>query len=626
MNPVLAQPWGLLALLSLPLIVWLHRHVVQAERREVSSLMLWLDHEDVRREGRVKQRIRERLVLFLELLAATLLSLLLAGFDLRAPSSTHARVGLVVDASASMAGGTHAKSAGIATHPLDRTREALAELSQSDPELRITLIAAGDQPVLLGDRDLRAADADAQLARLSPAAPLARIDRAESLLGSLGLPPESTLIFSDDPELDPPASASRVSRVVRVGKPEGNFAIVNAGWARGERPFIAVRRLGPAPKRLRVRISQGDTRSTSEHELDFSQSDEQPLELDVAEGTERIDVMLPDDALAADNHATLLPPLERRVRVQLGSVPEAVKTALTRAARAIDLLELSEDPDSELHVVHGTVPGTPAAAIGAASGATRTFATLAFASSTAESRMALELHADPFSPLTRDLNLRGLVICTYPLSAPPDAKVLVRTPDRPVLWQRGTELVLNVDVACSNLLTHSAFPMLMDALARELDAARGGLRQTSWKQGERIVFRPAVSWKEGGLVRTPSGRILRFTLPGSGQARSAQGKSPLAPIDLGVAEETGLYSLEVRATVPTVPTVPTLQRFVVHFAHESESDLSQRKEPTRVLPKLVPTSLPSDEPSSLVRTLLLLCVLACVSAAFAWLLRQGQRT
>jgi len=94
------QPLALFALLSLPLILYLHLYRRQPKTKTVSSLFLWSAKGQEYSAGRKKQPLHRSLSFWLEILAATLLSIALSqpvGCD---RSGTHTV--LIIDSSASM--------------------------------------------------------------------------------------------------------------------------------------------------------------------------------------------------------------------------------------------------------------------------------------------------------------------------------------------------------------------------------------------------------------------------------------------------------------------------------------------------------------------------------------------
>src|SRR5687768_8613637 len=73
-----ANPWGLLALLAVPAIIAIHLYRRRFPRMAVAGTFLWGGETEVRDTGRTRDRLPLTATLLLELLAATLLALVLA--------------------------------------------------------------------------------------------------------------------------------------------------------------------------------------------------------------------------------------------------------------------------------------------------------------------------------------------------------------------------------------------------------------------------------------------------------------------------------------------------------------------------------------------------------------------
>src|SRR5215218_2585336 len=131
-------PIGLLALLSLPVIVILHLLRERRRRQAVPSLLHWMNVPR-RREGERIRRLPLTLLLLLHLLVAGLLGLALGWPQLAgALGGTARQVAIIIDTSTSMAArdGSSTRFA----QARERARTALSGLGSGD---RAILIAAG---------------------------------------------------------------------------------------------------------------------------------------------------------------------------------------------------------------------------------------------------------------------------------------------------------------------------------------------------------------------------------------------------------------------------------------------------------------------------------------------------
>lgn len=575
MNFTLAEPWALCGLLALPLLWWLHRHVVEARRLQVSSLWLWQDGEPTKHEGRSLRRVPERLVLLLELLAALALVLLCAGLDVKTAGRARPKLLLLLDGSASMSG---AQPGSADERPLQRARRELERLAREHPDLAVTLVIAAEQASLLGERDLSADEALRRLDAFVPHGSVCRMEPALELADALGVPSASMLIVSDDPELQHP-------RLLRVGRPLDNNAIVEASWVLGAQPFVVVHRFGAqgAKVSLDVEIDQGRARSTQR--LELPPNGERALQLPVDAQTRRVELRLSDDALALDNRVSLLRPLERRVSVGMAGLSPALEQATRRAVRAIPRLRPSEQSAApDLLIAEN--PAQPGAG-----------AMLAFLTRPSGVGMAaLELEADPFAPLMVGVELRDAIWYAFDAAPPAGAQVLLRSGERALIYRQGAAVYINVKLERSNLLEHSTFPILLSNLADELDAAHGGLPDANLRQGTRLKFARAAGMAGDVMVRAPSGKLTQV-------AAGSQ-------IDVGVLDEAGVYSTRAGAQE---------QSFAVALLAPHESDLTRRVQQQSAAPVLRVEQRLGNEAGSRLRVPLWLVMIASLALAYALL-------
>ena len=257
-----ANPWGLLGLLAVPAVLWLHLYRVRFAPLVVGGLFLWDDA--VRRPpgGRTRDRLKSTPSLWLELLAALALGLLLAGPRVRW-ETTGPHLVAVVDGSASMTAATGETNADGS--PRTFRDRALAELRTRAAALggnaRLTVVHSGARPRVVGGprgpwrevvesvRDDAPADGRHDLA---PA-----VDLAARLAADGG----SVLVLTDRaPDALGFAPAASVA-VVGVGEPRANAALLAADRRAGdggEELFVRARAFGAVgPATLTVADAAG---------------------------------------------------------------------------------------------------------------------------------------------------------------------------------------------------------------------------------------------------------------------------------------------------------------------------------------------------------------------------------
>ena len=264
----------------------------KSPEKSVGSLLLWPRPKSFSTQSRRRDRLRLPPVFWLELFA--LLALVAAALTPLAWRRSAGTLHVVLDESPSMSAGGGEPS-------------RLAAAALEDERRRGTKDAV---------RVRTAADSRA-LAR--------EIDAAKSV----ALPGDDILVLTDAPPADGLARAGL--RWESFGKPLPNYAITATRRLRAEpgidAVFVEVRRFGSGPDEVRLSLS-GQGAATLKLDADgrarFSTT--------VAASSGPVVATLPDDALAADNSATLAPPdvpsLSAAVRFRNAPRNEVVRRAL----------------------------------------------------------------------------------------------------------------------------------------------------------------------------------------------------------------------------------------------------------------------------------------------------------
>ncbi|MDD9970717.1 MAG: VWA domain-containing protein [Myxococcales bacterium] len=586
MNTVLAFPLGLLALLSLPAIVWLHRFAATGERRPVSWLGLWRDGQAIPLEGDRPRKPPITAVLLLELLAALLLSLLLAGFDLTLPPRRKPQIGLLIDSSASMGGGT------AGSKPMQSIARVIAQQSRLLPDVCVSIVLAGSAPRLVG-RGLSPQEALERIGELEPTDVTSRVLPAQEMLNALGVELESTWYFSDDPDADHP-------RLVRFGAPTQNHAIVAGGWQAGGDPFVVARGFSDVRSTVALEIRADDAPATTQM-LELEPGREYPVTIDIPPEAHSVTIALPADDLPIDDRVVLLAPPDRGVALQVDHPNARLRRGFKRLAAGIPLLVRASGPGSLRVVSEPTTPGADSAPDGDPRRDVQGAGwTLRVPVSAEEAELAHELHLDPFSELLQGADMRGLVWRAYPnLSPSAPTKVLMRAAGRPIVWRVGRELTINADLRRGNLLEHPLFPILVHNLAARIDREAGGLTRSNYRQGEPFELGRGPGWQGTVALFLPGGEMLEFP--------------PDLPIRVPALEQAGAY---------VVRSATRRARFFVNLFNARESDIARRA--VGPAPSLKATWTPDDRRRSLLRTPIFLLAAACLLTA--WSLALSRRS
>ncbi|MGE3315754.1 MAG: BatA and WFA domain-containing protein, partial [Planctomycetaceae bacterium] len=237
------NPWGLLALLSLPAIAVIHLYHRRFPRLEIAGLHLWGLESEVRTAGRRRDRLPITATLLLELLAALLLSLVLAEPRWRDSSSVEHLV-VVLDSSASM-------SAKIGENRTIRDAAIDSLTSRADELPRgsvFSLIVTGRRPTMLAGPAASWDVAKNALTAWRPSAPRHEFQAAWDLAAQLAEDSGQLLFMTDRvPEFDQPVP--KRMELLSVGRALENVAITAARWTFDSRVakghvFLRVKQFG----------------------------------------------------------------------------------------------------------------------------------------------------------------------------------------------------------------------------------------------------------------------------------------------------------------------------------------------------------------------------------------------
>ncbi|MBE7560770.1 BatA domain-containing protein [bacterium] len=552
------HPWGLLALLSLPVIVGLHFFRSRKEVRRVGGLYLW---EFARQRPPVGARwdrlIRSASLLF-QLLAATVASLLLAGLDLpREGESRHFAV--VVDDSLSM-------SAGVAETSAERARKAL--LGWAEEKDRFTLIAAGARPRLLCEPFSRRAELAAALETWRPLAPTADFAAASALAGKFLVGDEKTLCVTD--HVAAATAWQSVLELWGVGQSLGNNAIVFADRVR----------IGPRRDRILARITRfADNDATVEltalaggqpfHRENLTLLPDRAAALAFETGAVDvpIELRLPEDPLV-DDHVVVLAPVEPKpVRVAcLG--PARFREYARRATLAVrDTFFLEDAGEADLVFIAGATEAPRARHVcrlpASASGLPLALA------------QGKDLFVDHGDRRVSDLPLDGLLWAWFPGLSPAPGRRLIEHATQPLLVAaqpapRRVNYDLYLAWERTNLFRHTAWPVLVQAMIEHCREDLPGMDRSNYRVGETVRVNLDEE-SDGGWTLLCNGVEVRryetapdmlselppglYQLSRGGTMRAqfavnlfASGESDLRPLESRAADTRALVPSVVRET------------------------------------------------------------------------------
>jgi hypothetical protein len=607
---VFHNPWGLLALISLPTILALHFFRQQRTVRRIGGLHLWEFARIRLPAGRKMDRLIRSLSLVCQLLAALLASLLIAGMDVPIESGVR-HYTVILDDSVSMTADEGGSAAERARRFLD------GWLAGGD---RYTVVTAGLTPAILAGPFAERDETRERIEQWRPEATACDLEAAVNLAGKFVSGDEKILLLTDRllEEDDPLAS---ILEVGAMGRSAANAAIVFADRRRldadTDKALATLQSFAAAERSVTLVGRSGDA------EL-FRQQVTLPPGAPVSVGFEvravdaTIELRIDDDALAADNRVELPPAAIKPVRAAIDGFGPAESYFL----RALGLIPYTQrvDPTDRpdlLFVADDRTPtGEPWRTI-------RLPAAGAIPPTSAALAQGTAILADEFSPLTTNLTLAGALWPYVTEAFPPRAHPLLSARGQPLLYrlpdpdddpahEPGHEhesdeggrrqYRLNLLWDRTNLFRQAAWPMLVQAIVEECRATLPGMAQTNFRQGEPI---PLPLEPDAALAQS-------FALTRDGRPYRAWNTLPPELNDLPV----GGY--EIRQAGDRL-----LAAFVVNLLAPAEGDLQAciTREPTTSA--LVPASMRRTQSSPFVFYAMLAAIL--LLTGMSWIYQDTSR-
>jgi Ca-activated chloride channel homolog len=563
-------PLGLLALLTLPIILILHLLRERRRRVRVPSLLHWLDLPR-RPEGERIRRLPLTLLLLLHLLVAGLLGVALGQPQLSgAPNNAARQTAIVIDTSTSMAAG-----AGTTTRFAQAQTRARALLRELRPSDRATLIAAGPAARVVaegGAGDLAALTT--ALDQLRPGGDGS--DMAGALtLAAAALDPqrERRIVAFSDGAVPVSSEATGNNRAAEiaidwqiVGNEQSNRAIVDFAmrpWGGKLQIYTRIANYDAAPFGAVVQL-YGDDRllDTRRVSMDGDGQTELTWTLPASYATLRASLD-GRDALPEDDQGFLAvappPPI---TALLVSAQPDTLRRALAAAGAQISVVDPSSYDQAsaaeaavDLTIFDGFLPSAwPAGAV------------LAINPPTGSTLIAVDSSSNPApddelvqrSALLDGLSFGGVSFgLIQSIQPPPWASVQLALGDQPLIV-RGRDgsreiAIWTFDLASSNLPTRLAFPLLVARTVRDLTPAP---LPTAIRAGASLRLRASPQTTSIAITE-PDG--VRVTVPTT------------SSLTLDTLTQPGFYNIEAAGADGQVG---------VNAGSVIESDLRQRMLPT----------------------------------------------
>ncbi|MGA2855142.1 MAG: VWA domain-containing protein, partial [Verrucomicrobiota bacterium] len=344
MIPFLTYPLALIALATVPALAAIYILRNRFRRRQVSSLVLWRFHVQSKSGGAKIHRLQLPLLFFLELLALVLLVIAATGPLWKLPQSARPLI-VVLDDSFSMRAVRNNVSAQT------RAKDSLEKLFRHQQPPSTRLILAGAGPRLLGSTVKSWREVDELLSQWKCWSPDAAVGSAITLATELGKQQANILVLTDHKPADEKFSNRRLEWHA-FGSPLDNFAIVNASrtaFGDQDRCLLEIANFSAGAHSAKLLVQAGSNAVQSSL-ISLGAHESRRLVFNIPSRASSLRAALETDALAEDNEVQLLPPIRKRVRVQVALTNEGLAELVNRTLDATGLrAAISENPELVIH-------------------------------------------------------------------------------------------------------------------------------------------------------------------------------------------------------------------------------------------------------------------------------------
>jgi hypothetical protein len=504
MIPFLTYPLALAAMAALPALaaIYILRH--KFRRRQVSSLLLWRFRVQSKEGGARVHRLQLPLLFFLELLALLLLVVAATGPHWKLAQSTRPLI-VVLDDSFSM----RAVSGGASAQA--RARDALHKLFRFQPPPATRLILAGKEPQLPGGAARNWSDVAKLLDQWTCWSPDSALDAAITRATELGKQQANILVLTDHAPADLKIANNRLEwRSFGAATP--NIAIVNASRSANgdsDRCLLEIANLSGTAQTSTLLVRAGSNAPEST-ELSFAPGERQRLVFNISAATPMLTAELSADALVEDNRAQLLPPIRKRVRVQVALTNSALAELVDRTLAATGMrASISDDPELIIHHTDGS-PGSRAWS-------------LHWALPEKASAYTGPFIIDDSHPLAEGIVLAGVVWAGAPMTNSSADVPIILAGNVPLVSTRedvtGRQFVtLNLDPELSTVTKTPDWPILFWNILQWRAAQLPGLLESNTRLGTEVLLKTTG---DPVTVRAPDGGVKSFAHTGDQLALEA---------------------------------------------------------------------------------------------------------
>jgi len=497
MIPFLTYPLALFALATVPALAAIYLLRNRFRRRQVSSLVLWRFRVQAKSGGAKIHRLQLPLLFFLELLALVLLVTAATGPHWKLPQSARPLI-VVLDDSFSMRAVRDKVSAQA------RAKDFLKELFRRQPPPSTRLILAGTEPRSLGSTAKSWRDVDELLPQWKCWSPGAAIDSAITLAVELGKQQANILVLTDHKPADEKISNQRLEWLA-FGAPLDNFAIVNASrtaFGDQDRCLLEIANFSSGARSARLIVQAGSNAAQSSL-ISLGARESQRLVFNIPSAAPSLRATLEADSLAEDNDVQLLPPLRKRVRVQIALTNENLSALVNRTLDATGLrAAISENPELVIHETDSPVGSNAWSLVWSTFAATNAF-TGPFV-------------VDTSHTLAEGIALDGVVWTAAAATNSPGDVPVILAGNTPLLSVREDaidrrHLVLNLNPELSTLQNTPDWPILFWNILSWRISEMPGLKESNTRLGAEVNLKTTG---EAVTVTQPDGETKSFPKTG----------------------------------------------------------------------------------------------------------------
>ena len=328
---IFLNPWGALALLGIPVVLYIHMLQRRSKRLPVSTLFLLEAVQPERKAGKKIEKLRNSKLLWLNLLTVLLLTWLLVQ-PRKIQSRRILKAAVVVDASASMQ--VFHKNAG------EQLFAELQSLSQGASGIELTLMSSIlEEQTIYSGADLE--QAKSHYLKYIPSHPghdvVPALRRAQSLLNNDGL-----LVLLSDHQREVPEGTLQVlagKEIMNIGF-TGFSAKANGKWR------AIVRNYSQSPQKVTWWAGVPQQSKLFKSEIDLDPGGMKTLQGEFLTGQDKLVLTLSEDGFAMDNKICAVRPRQKALNVQLSGLDKQANATLHQLLLRLPQVKISEqDPD-----------------------------------------------------------------------------------------------------------------------------------------------------------------------------------------------------------------------------------------------------------------------------------------